>query len=191
MRQPTLRRLIISLSAIAAFTAVPVLHNAPARANFLQTGSNLVKKLTRPEVKLNLAAYKKIVQLDKNGQEVISWQDLGGKAVVQPGDVLRYRITSSNIGDAAAQNLVLNQPVPAQMSYVLNSAGSNAGLKLSYSIDGGKRFSSQPMIQVKQADGSLVEQPAPAELYTHVRWEAQGEMPPASNLVASYEVKVR
>lgn len=186
-----MKRLLIGLSAIAAFTAVPVLQNAPAQANFLQAGSNLVKKLTRPEVKLNLTAQKKIVQLDKNGQEKISWQDLGGKAVVQPGDVLRYRITSSNIGDAAARNLVLNQPVPAQMSYRLNSAGSNAGLKLSYSIDGGKRFSAQPMIQVKQADGSFIEKPAPGSLYTHVRWEAQGDLPPASNLVASYEVQVR
>lgn len=186
-----MKRLLIGLSAIAAFTAVPILHNAPAQANFLEVGSNLVKKLTRPEVKLNLAAHKRIVQVDKNGQEKITWQDLGGKAVVQPGDVLRYSITSSNIGDAAARNLVLNQPVPAQMSYVLNSAGSNAGLRQSYSIDGGKTFSTNPVIKVKQADGSFLEKPAPAELYTHVRWASQGDLPPASNLVASYEVKVR
>jgi len=186
-----MKRLLIAVSAIAAFAAVPLLHSTPAQANFVRAGSNLVKKLAQPEVKLNLAAHKKIVQLDKNGQEKITWQDLGSKAVVQPGDVLRYRLTGSNIGDVAARNLVLNQPVPAQMSYVLNSAGSNAGLKQSYSIDGGKSFSTQPMIKVKQADGTILEKPAPAELYTHVRWEAQGDLLPESNLVASYEVTVR
>lgn len=191
MTQATLKRLFIGLSAIATFAAIPVLQAAPAQADFIRAGSNLVKKLTRPEVKLNLTAHKKIVQLDKNGQEKISWQDLGSKAVVQPGDVLRYSLSSSNVGDAAARNLVLNQPIPAQMSYLANSAGSNAGLQLSYSINGGKSFSSQPMIQVKQKDGTVIEKPAPAELYTHVRWEAQGDLPPNRNLVASYEVQVR
>lgn len=186
-----MKRLFVALSAIAAFTAVPLLHNSPAQANFVQAGSNLVKRLTQPEVKLHLAAHKKTVQLDKNGQAQISWQDLGGKAVVQPGDVLRYRITGSNIGDGAARNLVLNQAVPAQMSYVLNSAGSNANLQVTYSINGGQSFSAQPTIQVKQADGSTIEKPAPAELYTHVRWQAQGDLPPTRNVVASYEVKVR
>ncbi len=186
-----MKRLLIGLSAIAAFTAVPLLHNTPAQANFLKAGSNLVKKLTQPEVKLNLAAYKKEVEHDQIGQTKVVWKDLGSQAVVQPGDVLRYSITSRNIGDAAARNLVLNQPVPAQMSYVPNSAASNAGLLLSYSIDGGKHFSVRPMIQVKQADGNLIETPAPAELYTHLRWEAQGDLPPQRNIVASYEVRVR
>lgn len=186
-----MKRLFVALSAIAAFTAVPLLHNTPAQANFVQAGSNLVKRLTQPEVKLHLAAHKKKVQLDKNGQAQISWQDLGGQAVVQPGDVLRYSITGSNIGDAAARNLVLNQAVPAQMSYVLNSAGSNANLQVTYSINGGQSFSSQPTIKVKLADGTIVDKPAPAKLYTHVRWQAQGDLPPASNLMASYEVEVR
>ena len=191
MRQQSIQRLLIGLSAIASFLTVPALQHAPAQANFIRTGSNLVKRLTQPEVQLNLTAHKKIVQIDKNGKEQITWQDLGRKATVQPGDVLRYSLTGSNIGDAAARDLVLNQPIPAQMSYVLNSARSNAGLQQSYSIDGGKRFSDRPMIQVKQADGSTLEKPAPAELYTHVRWEAQSDLLPASNLIASYEVRVR
>ncbi|NJN30269.1 MAG: DUF11 domain-containing protein [Synechococcales cyanobacterium RM1_1_8] len=185
------RHLVFAVSAIATLAAVPALQMAPAQANFVQAGANLLKKLATPEVKLNLAAHKKLVQTDKQGKPQISWQDLGSKAVVQPGDVLRYSLSSSNIGDAAAKNLVLNQPIPAQMTYVLNSARSNAGLRVTYSIDNGRTFVAQPKVKVKQADGSIVEKPAPAEIYTHVRWQAQGDVAPATNLMASYEVKVR
>jgi uncharacterized repeat protein (TIGR01451 family) len=190
MKRP-LQRFILALSAIATLAAVPAIHSAPAQANFAKAGANLLKKLATPELKLNLAAHKKIIQTDNKGQQQVSWKDLGSKAVVQPGDVIRYSLSSSNIGDATAKSLVLNQPIPAQMTYVLNSARSNAGLRVTYSIDNGKTFVAQPKVKIKQLDGSTVEKPAPAEIYTHVRWQAQNDVAPAANLMASYEAKVR
>lgn len=194
MRQTFLKGLL-GLSAIATIAALPTLRNAPvqaslAKTNLIGANSPLVQKLAQAEVQLHLTVQKKTIQIDPNGQSQVEWQDLASQAVVQPGDVLRYRIISSNIGGAAAQNFVLNQPIPNQMRYLANSANSSAGLEVSYSIDGGERFSRQPVIQIEQPDGTTVEQPAPAKLYTHVRWEAQ-EVLPSGDLVAFFEVQVR
>ncbi len=186
-----MKRFLISLSAIATLAAVPTFSSAPVLAELQQTGEAIAQRLRRPEVKLKLSAQKKLVKLDKNGQKKVSWKAVKDGAVVQPGDVLRYTLSGRNIGDAAAANLVLKQPIPAQMRYVLNSATNNAGMTVMYSIDNGKNFVKKPMVKVKQADGKIVEQPAPPELYTHVQWSAANQLPAQSDLKAFYEVKVR
>ncbi len=186
-----MKRFLIGLSAIATIVAVPVLTEAPATAGWREAGASLVQRLRRPEVKLKLKAAKKVVTRDKQGEAKVTWKGIGNGTVVQPGDTLRYQLSGRNVGEAAAANLVLNQAIPAQMSYVLNSTQNNAGMSTSYSINNGKTFSAKPTITVKQPDGTLATQPAPAELYSHIRWTAKSGFNPKGKLSASYEVKVR
>ncbi|MEL7226328.1 MAG: hypothetical protein AAGL17_16230, partial [Cyanobacteria bacterium J06576_12] len=40
-----------------------------------------------------------------------------------------------------------------------------------YSIDNGESFVTEPMVEVTLADGTKEMQPAPAEAYTHVKWD--------------------
>jgi hypothetical protein len=62
---------------------------------------------------------------------------------------------------------------------------------LTYSIDSGKSFVAKPTIKVKQADGSVVEKPAPAAMYSHVRWDYSASVKPASAVRSVYEVAVK
>ena len=56
-----------------------------------------------------------------------------GKVV--PGDEVIWTITAKNVCDKAADNIVIANPVPEQMSYVANSA-MGVGADITYSLDG-------------------------------------------------------
>jgi hypothetical protein len=100
-------------------------------------------------------------------------------------------VTGQNAGQSAAKKLVVTQPVPKQMTYQIGSAQATNAANATYSIDNGKSFVVQPMVQVKLADGKSEMRPAPAEAYTHVRWQFGQAINPASQVKASYEVQVR
>jgi uncharacterized repeat protein (TIGR01451 family)/MYXO-CTERM domain-containing protein len=56
-----------------------------------------------------------------------------GTTSAHPGDILQYTITATNVGTDAAVNTVLNDPLPANVTYVPGSlqvlTGANAGAK--------------------------------------------------------------
>lgn len=170
--------------------AVPVVNSAPVRASLEQATSAISQVFNRPVVELNLAAALKTTSVDAQGKEVISYQDLGNKASVTPGDVLRYTVEGFNDGDKVAQNLTLNQPIPDKMMYVIGSADGNGAIT-TYSIDKGQTFVANPTIEETLADGTVKQVPAPAEMYTHVRFEFNSELAPKTGVKANYEVRVR
>jgi hypothetical protein len=59
------------------------------------------------------------------------------------------------------------------------------------SIDNGKHFVAKPMIRVKLANGKVETQPAPANMYTHVRWKFEQPISPKTALNAAYQVRVK
>jgi uncharacterized repeat protein (TIGR01451 family) len=155
------------------------LHKIPVLGQAFDAAIAIAQNVQRPDVKLNLAVER------RNGE---SWQG-GNLNDARPGDVLRYALKGKNQGNRAASNFTLTQPVPARTVYVAQSATGNA--QVTYSLDQGKTYSAQPMIQVKRADGSLESRPAPAESYTHVRWKFQNAIEPGANISAFYQVRVR
>jgi uncharacterized repeat protein (TIGR01451 family)/fimbrial isopeptide formation D2 family protein len=56
---------------------------------------------------------------------VVIQTDLGTLGIVDPGDVLRYTITASNIGTIPASSVVLTDAVPANTTYVANTTRLN------------------------------------------------------------------
>jgi hypothetical protein len=159
------RRLSIGLGILAIAAAIPFASSTPVLANLQEAGASIVKNIMQPKMKLVLGAEKKVVTVDAEGKSVTSWKAIEGLVTVQPGDVL-------------------------QTTYVLGSALAN-GAQLTYSIDGGKTFVAKPTIKVKLADGSVVEKPAPAEMYTHTRWDYSESVQPAASVRSVYEVAVK
>jgi uncharacterized repeat protein (TIGR01451 family) len=136
----------------------------------------------QPEVKITLAGSlkrdDKTVALDK----VIA---------VHPGEILDWTITSANDGDAPARQYKTIGQVPQGTSFVAGSAVAEYGASVSYSIDGGKNFAAQPLVEERQADGTKKFVPAPASLYTQVRYEWSDPLAAGSTLAASYKVRVK
>lgn len=184
------RNLSIGLGILAALATLPILTSPPVLANLAVASEALAQNVFRPQVKLVLGAQKQVISTNAAGQTVKSWQSLKGQVQVQPGDVIRYTLSSENAGEQPAEKLVVTQPVPRQMVYRADSAKAN-GAKLTYSIDGGVTFSAQPMIEVKLPDGTVEQQPAPAARYTHIRWDYGESLQPLAAVRAIYEVTVR
>ncbi|WP_299408360.1 hypothetical protein [Acaryochloris sp. IP29b_bin.148] len=184
------RRLSLGLGVLAIAVAVPFVSSTSVLANLQEAGEALVQNILQPQVKLVLGAEKQVITINAEGEEVISWEALEGQVSVQPGDVIRYTLNSENGGDNPANSLVVTQPVPEQTAYLADSARAN-GAALTYSIDGGETYSAQPMIEETQPDGSVKMVPAPAEMYSHVRWDYSETLQPMAQVQAVYEVTVQ
>jgi uncharacterized repeat protein (TIGR01451 family) len=182
---------LIAFSTLALFATIASANNTPAIASWQQGTTQEIAQAQSPDVKLVLKVEKKNITKDAQGKEVVSWQDLGGKATVTSQDILRYTVNGNNQGNKAANNLVVTQPISPQMIYVMNSAAGTNGSEITYSIDGGKTFVAKPTIKVKLNNGQIEERPAPATAYTNVRWKFTKSIDPAGKVQANYQVKVR
>lgn len=111
------------------------------------------------------------------------------KAVAQPGDVIRYSLVFTNGTRGAVKNVQFVDPLPKGLVYVLGSAKADQLVRVEYSIDGGKAYATQPTIVVIE-DGRRVEQSAPREMYTHIRWTVLGSLAPAAQVTAEFEAQV-
>ena len=114
----------------------------------------------------------------------------GDATHVLPGDTVRYHLLFTNVSTGAVHGVVLDNPIPAGLHYEVGSAKADrSDVAILYSIDGGKSFSATPMIDAV-VDGQHQQQPAPAELYTHVRWTVRGDVPKGAQIRAEYDAQV-
>ena len=137
--------------------------------------------INRPDVKIQLVA---AVERDS------ALVPLDNKTVVNPGEILDWTIMSENSGNAAARDYHAVGHIPPGTIFVKDSAKAD-GAKTVYSIDNGKSFSAQPMIEVKQADGSVKQVPAPVSMYTEIRYEWADPLAAGGKLSAAYKVRVK
>ena len=186
-----MKRWYLGLSAFALIATAPLVGDVPVLAQLQKAGENIDQAVLRPQIKLDLTVAKQIVKVDEQGRENISWEPLENEAVVMPGDMLRYTVSGDNLGEAAAKNLVVTQPIPAQTTYELGSAVNNGAAQITYSIDNGNSFVEAPTVEVTLPDGTVEEQPAPAETYTHIRWQFAEGIDSTNDVEAVYKVQVR
>jgi len=141
----------------------------------------MLANAVRPEVKVQLSGSVKRdsrnVPLDKS-------------IVVNPGEILDWTMTSENSGNAPALDYKTVGHIPRGTEFVAGSAKAD-GARTVFSIDGGKSFSAQPMIDEKQADGSVKRVPAPTSIYTEIRYEWADPLAQGGKLSASYQVRVK
>jgi uncharacterized repeat protein (TIGR01451 family) len=109
---------------------------------------------------------------------------------LMPGDVVRYRLTFTNVTPHAVKSVVFDNPLPAGLRYQSGTAASDRQqVVIQYSIDSGKSYSAQPMIEV-EVDGQRVQRPAPADMYTHIRWSVQGSVLPGAVVRAEFRAQL-
>lgn len=148
---------------------------------FAKNGSTFSFNNAKPAVNVVLAGTverdKAVLSLDKT-------------ETVNPGEVLHWTISSENKGDGAAKDYKVVGKIPAGTEFIADSAKPEGLAKVTYSLDG-KNFSAQPMIEEKQADGSVKSVPAPTSLYKQVCFEWENSLNPNEKLNASYDVKVK
>ena len=136
----------------------------------------------KPEVKVMLSG-----SVERGGERLA----LDRVETVKPGEILDWQITSVNEGVGAARDYKAVGHVPAGTSFVAGSAAGEKGSTVTYSIDGGKTFSTLPVIEERQADGTVKRTPAPVSMYTQVRYEWTDELAAGGRLAASYKVRVK
>jgi len=136
----------------------------------------------QPEVKVKLSG-----SLRRNDESLT----LDKVSAVHPGEILDWTITSANEGNAPARQYKTIGQIPQGTSFIAGSAVAEYGALVSYSIDGGKNFAAQPTIEEKQADGTKKAIPAPASMYTQVRYDWNDPLAAGSTLSASYKVRVK
>ena len=115
-------------------------------------------------VTLTSAVLRQIEVENEKGEKVVELVPVD-KAL--PGEELIIRITYTNTSAEPAENIVIVNPVPDQMSYVAGSAAGDLTVP-TFSIDSGKSFALPEKLLVKGEDGKM--KTASAELYTHIRF---------------------
>lgn len=115
--------------------------------------------------------------------------DAAGKKTMQlvqadrvvPGTVVIWTVTATNVCKAPSEQVTINNPVPAHMSYVANSA-VGPGSKITYSLDG-KTFASPAELTVTE---NGAQRAATAADYKSIRWTYANSLAPGASLNASF-----
>jgi uncharacterized repeat protein (TIGR01451 family) len=182
---------LIGTAALVIGSLLPV-NGTPAIAQVFNAGSTVAQNILRqPKVNLHLAAEQQVVSQTAQGKSVRTWAALTDSVKVKPGDVLRFTVTGKNEGSKAANSFTITQPVPRGTVIVLDTTTASTSATVTYSIDQGKTFVAHPMVKVTLPDGKVAEKPAPAEVYTHVRWNLAQALQPEAEMNAAYNVMVR
>lgn len=138
--------------------------------------------ILRPEVKVQISGTVRL------GNQTLSLETV---EAVKTGEILDWKINSANTGNAAAQNYRVVGQIPKGTTFVVGSAKTEEAATVKFSIDGGKTFSAEPLIEETQPDGSIKKVPAPVSSYTQVQFDWAKELPAESQMNAAYLVRVR
>lgn len=100
------------------------------------------------------------------------------------GQVVYYTVRITNPTPVFANNVVVSQMVPANTTYMEDSA-VGPGADIDFSIDGGVTFA--PPENLKLDDGTR----APPERYTHIRWRLRNPLAPGAVALARFRATFR
>ncbi len=135
-------------------------------------------------VELKTVAETEVEYLDAQGLRATK---LVPAAKVVPGTEVIWTVTASNVCDKPADKVFIDNPIPAQMSYVSESA-IGAGADILFSTDG-RQFADAATLRVSDADGSL--RPARSSDFTHIRWNLRNPIGPGQVAVARYRAALK
>jgi len=189
----TSRVLIAVFGLLLAGGAVAFAQHNTGLARFLASPAKSIAVAVRQPATQGAVANRPLVRIFLTGAiERDSKQIPVEKAgSVKPGEVVSFTMDSINEGDAPAREFRAVGQIPRGATFVAGSALGDANTQVSYSIDNGQQFSSTPLIEEKQADGSIKKVAAPVSMYTQVRFEWADPVAAGGKVVASYQVHVR
>jgi uncharacterized repeat protein (TIGR01451 family) len=104
-------------------------------------------------------------------------------AKVVPGTEVIYVITYRNTGKQPATDVVITNPIPAELAYQPQLGPGPSGVP-DVSVDAGKSFGALASLSVKGADGKP--RAAQGSDVTHVRWALRQPVKPGEQGSVSY-----
>ncbi len=110
----------------------------------------------------------------------------------RPNDTIEYRLTYRNNSESPIRNLAITDAIPSGTVYVGETATTNSGLAVEFSINGGASYHDWP-IRIKHTaeDGTVSWQDATPEMVTHIRWTVAEQFAPESEVAMSYRTIVK
>lgn len=133
-------------------------------------GYSLAVQAADGAIKVKSVAEIEVTVVGKDGKKEIK-RVSPDKAV--PGTEVIFTNTFENIGGKTASDIVINNPIPADMEYKGGSAfGKDCSIV--FSADGGKKFGHAEELKIKDAEGK--ERTALPREYTHIRWSYKGQL---------------
>lgn len=127
---------------------------------------------------------QKMSVITKDGKK--SYQFLPATKVL-PGELVQYNTFYENIGNEAADNINIVNPIPKHLVYLPNSAqGKNT--QIMFSVDGGKNYGKAGTLKVRGSDGKLY--PAKPSNYTHIKWQYLGSLAPKTKQAVAFRARL-
>lgn len=118
----------------------------------------------RGKIELKATAAKVVVTTNDVGVERT---ELVKADLVVPGDKIAYTIEARNVSGDAVEQVVITDPIPAEMLFVPGTVEAE-GARVLFSVDGGESFDLEDKLVVIGGDGRP--RPAIASDFTHIRW---------------------
>jgi len=113
-------------------------------------------------MELQMFVEEEIETIDANGNR--SLKRIAPENVI-PGDTVVYSTRYENKGEQPANNVIITNIIPEEVTYLSGSA--TGSLTITYSTDGGKHYDQEENLSIIK-DGKS--RPATAKDYTHIRW---------------------
>ena len=159
--------------------------NAMKAGIFLLFAASTVLATAQESGHLNVTTIvqKEQVTIDDAGKRTTRLVDA---TKVVPGDEVIYTVTFSNISDVPAENVVITNPLPEQLTYVDGSA-FGPGAEIVFSVDGGKTFGRAGELTVSE-DG--VPRSATAQDFTHIRWVMATDIAAGSQGMSQFRARL-
>ena len=132
------------------------------------------------ELKTTAEVEKEVVNAKGEKTKVLA---PAGKVV--PGTEVVWTVTANNVCKQPSDKVTINNPIPAHMSYVANSA-TGPGSDISYSLDG-KAFGAEGQLTISE---NGVTRKARADEYKHIRWEFKNSLQPGASALGRFRAKL-
>jgi uncharacterized repeat protein (TIGR01451 family) len=141
-----------------------------------------------PKVEVSVNVEREVARVDANGKKVVERKPVD---VANPGDVLVYTLKATNLGDGAAIDARIEDPIPTGTELLLDSIEFGQ-LVPTASLDGGASWQAFPaQVEQKAADGTIAKVAAPADAYTHLRWTLADPLAPGESKEVHFKVRIR
>ncbi len=145
-----------------------------------------VAVFSAPKVTLDMVAEKEVTVEEKGKlvkKRVVT-------DTVEQGDEVIYTLTYSNVGDEDARNIRLNNKIPDNSTYILDSAWGD-GADIQFSIDSGKTFKGPSLLayEITGEDGKKIKRKATPDTYTDILWVVK-EVPAGKSGTVGFKIKV-
>jgi uncharacterized repeat protein (TIGR01451 family) len=136
------------------------------------------------DIELKAVVEQEITTVDASGNEVTK---LVTASKVIPGDVVIYTITARNVSQQPVERVVIRDPIPEHMTYVMGSAAGGES-EIQFSVDGGTSFGDSESLVVRDAAGA--ERRADARDFTDIRWTLATAIPPSESRSVSFRARL-